>query len=168
MGLSKSSWSTTACVCRMRNHKEQAPAREIPQFLRHIRTGDGAWREQEPSVSPQILQVSELQGPQQERADPVFLPVPVPIFDGPRAVPDPPFAESAQSLVPAGSPLFWSSSGCFFGDSPRQDTHSQCHLLSWPAESRGYPKIQRACKLGKLLAVLACSLQRAASPSCLL
>lgn len=54
------------------------------------------------------------------------------------------------------------------GDFPRQDTLSQCHLLSWPTESRGYPKIQRACKLGTLLAVLASSLQRAASPSCLL
>lgn len=87
MGLSKSPWSTMASVCTERNRKEQAPAREIPEFLRHIQRGDGAWHEQEPSMSPQILQVSELERPQQEWADPVLLPVPVCILDAPKAVP---------------------------------------------------------------------------------
>lgn len=83
MWLSKSPWSTMSSVCT----NEQAPAREIPEFLRHIQRGDGAWHEQELSVSPQILQVSELEGPQQEWAAPGLLPVPVCGFDDPKAVP---------------------------------------------------------------------------------
>lgn len=74
-------------VCTERNHEEQAPAREIPEFLRHIQRGDGAWHERELSMSPQILQVSELEGPQQEGAAPGLLTVPVCIFDDPKAVP---------------------------------------------------------------------------------
>lgn len=116
---------------------------------------------------------------QREEAGPVLLPVPLcpsVVLMTPRLFPDAFFLCRASTVLGclqdlrAVLALFCrvKAAAMAVGDLLRQDICSQCHPLSLPRESTGDPKIQRACKPGKRLAVLAPSLQTAASPSWML
>lgn len=86
------------------------------------------------SVSPQILQVSELEGAQQQWAAPVLLLV-LCIFDDPKAVP---CSSGRASTVPGRISLILGAAMAV-GDFPRQDTRSQCHLCQCLQNAEGIP-----------------------------